>query len=64
MNQQYFEANKSKYYTPSAAWNGDGPFYDVYAQVIHSFGQPIYAFSYDDELGIFYFLANYLKKDI
>lgn len=55
MNQAYFEANKSSYFTNNPQWGvpgaTNGPFYDLYSKSLHSFGLPIYTFAYDDELG-------------
>lgn len=54
MDLAFFKAHKSEFYTRT--WtdidgNVLGPFYDLYAKALHSFGDPIYAFAYDDALG-------------
>jgi hypothetical protein len=60
LNMSFFAANKTDYYTNTflqvAYPSQSGPFYDLYAKAIHqSFPDnppQIYAFAYDDQLGI------------
>lgn len=57
IDKNYFDQQREagNFYQPNAilAQTAQGPWYDLYAKAIHSFGedQPIYAFAYDDALG-------------
>lgn len=55
MNQTYFLNNMASYYTSNPNWGPvaavNGPFYDLYSKALHGFGDLIYTFAYDDELG-------------
>ncbi len=56
LDMHYFEENKPHYYQDNAILTeqglaSGGPWYDLYAYALHSFGEPIYAFAYDDALG-------------
>lgn len=51
MDGAYFQAHKSNYYAPRPEWGHNGPFYDLYSKALHSIGEPIYTFAYDDALG-------------
>lgn len=56
LNHNYFSANKSKFYTNNPLLPPEsqttGPWYDLYSKALHSFGNNIYTFAYDDVLGI------------
>lgn len=56
LNKNYFLKSRSKFYTnnPQLPLEGQntGPWYDLYSKALHSFGNNIYSFAYDDVLGI------------
>lgn len=47
VNTDYYESNKPYY--PSG--EGDNPNYNQYSNILHSFGEKVYAFAYDDVVG-------------
>lgn len=57
LDKHFFEAQQAagNYYQPNKILpeSSQGPWYDLYAKALHSFGadQPIYGFAYDDALG-------------
>ena len=55
LNTAYYTANKKSLFKTSslATPAGDNcPWYDLYSAVLHNFGDKIYAFAYDDAMGM------------
>lgn len=56
LSRNYFLNNTAKFYTTNPLLPGagqtTGPWYDLYSKALHSFGNHIYTFAYDDALGI------------
>lgn len=54
MDADFFKSQIPNYYTNNPGWglagSENGPFYDLYSKSIHSLGNQIYTFAYDDEL--------------
>ncbi len=53
LDSTYFQNNKASYYTDNALLSAGStrPWYDLYSKSLHSMGDLIYTFAYDDALG-------------
>lgn len=51
LNRQFFEDNHDNFYKDNQQGDTDNPWYNLYSKILHSFGDKIYAFAYDDAVG-------------
>lgn len=51
LNKAWFQSQKSSFYSPNTLAPSGGPWYNLYAGLLHSFGDKVYAFAFDDAVG-------------